>query len=64
MNLTTLKKYRLKAGLSQTELHHKSGVALNIIQRAEQGATTDMLVSNAIPLAKALGVSVEKMAGA
>lgn len=48
----------LRRGTTQTELARRSGVPQSTIHRAAAGG--DVLVSNALRIARALGVSVEE----
>lgn len=57
-----LTKYREAQGLSKQKLATLSGVPVNSICRAELYGT-DVYLSTAVKLAKALGVGLEEMAG-
>ena len=60
---STLKRLRRYAGLSQSELSEKSGVALRMIQLYEQGQNdiSKAQVQTVINLAKAIGCEVEEL---
>jgi transcriptional regulator with XRE-family HTH domain len=57
-----IQKLRLGLGLSQSQLAKKAGVATVTIQAWEHGRRTPLL-SAAVPLADALGVSLDELAG-
>lgn len=56
---------RRAAGLSQSQLADKSGIKIGTIQKLESGARSIMKaqLDTIIPLARALGVTVEELAG-
>jgi transcriptional regulator with XRE-family HTH domain len=58
-----LKRIREKQGLSQQELSQKAGVAYETIYRVERGMHQEPRVSVAAKLARALGVSLDVLAG-
>jgi transcriptional regulator with XRE-family HTH domain len=58
----TLQRLREKAGLSQSELAEKAGVPVRSIQNWEQGHRQPRAPA-LLPLAQALGVSVESLLG-
>ena len=60
---TWLLYYRLKAGLTQSELAKKSGVNIRQIQRVELGEAEagNLTAKNLIAIADALGVDVRSL---
>lgn len=60
-NLDLMKGIREERGLTQQQLADKSRVPIATIQKQEQGVQRDASLSIAIPLAEALGVSVEDL---
>lgn len=56
-----LREARLKAGLSQSQLAERAGVALQSLQRLEHGRSPDPRLSNVVALAHALGVTVDSL---
>ena len=51
-----IKEYRLAARMSQQEMARKSGVSLTTISHFEQGASTNMTISNLVSLLRTLGM--------
>ena len=60
--MNKLKSYRLKKGMTQTELAEKSGVLQTEISRAEKGVK-DLKGSNWTSLARVLNCSVDELLG-
>jgi transcriptional regulator with XRE-family HTH domain len=58
-----LKAYRELAGLSQNELSKRSGVPRPTITNVESGAQDGLTLENARKLARALGISIDLLAG-
>jgi transcriptional regulator with XRE-family HTH domain len=58
-----LRMIREKRGLSPTQLAEVSGVPYETIYRVERGTHTEPRVSVAVKLARALGVSLDVLAG-
>jgi len=58
-----LKRIREKQGLSQQELSQKAAVPYETIYRVERGLHQEPRVSVAAKLARALGVSLDVLAG-
>ena len=59
----TLGDYRRAAGLSQAQLAEKAGIKVGTIQKLESGERSigKSQVDTVLPLAKALGVTVEQL---
>ena len=53
--------YRQLKGFTQEELAKKSGVRQNYISRIENGHTQEIYFSRGLALAKALGITAEKL---
>jgi transcriptional regulator with XRE-family HTH domain len=60
--MNKLEHYRIKKGLTQTELAEKTGVLQTDISRAEKGVK-DLKGSNWVSLAKALDCTVDELLG-
>lgn len=60
--MNKLEHYRLKAGMTQTELAEKSGVLQTEISRAEKGVK-DLKGMNWVSIARVLGCSVDELLG-
>jgi transcriptional regulator with XRE-family HTH domain len=58
-----LKAYRELAGLSQNELSKRSGVPRPTITNVESGAQDGLTLENARKLARALGITIDALAG-
>jgi transcriptional regulator with XRE-family HTH domain len=58
-----LKAYRELAGLSQNELSKRSGVPRPTITNVESGAQEGLTLDNARKLARALGITIDTLAG-
>lgn len=58
---TKVKELREKMDLSQEDLARQAGLGLGVIQKIEQGKTKDPSSSRLLRIAKALGVSMEKL---
>ena len=58
-----LKAYRELAGLSQNELSKHSGVPRPTISNVESGAQDGLTLENARKLARALGITIDLLAG-
>jgi transcriptional regulator with XRE-family HTH domain len=58
-----LRQLRTAAGLTQMNLAAKARVNVSIVSQIEQGTTTDPRVSTMRRLARALGVSLDELAG-
>ena len=56
-----IKKYRAKLGLSQEELAKKSGVKYTTLTKIESNVIKKPSVMVMAKIAKALGVSIEKL---
>ncbi len=58
--MNNLECYRLKAGMTQTELAEKSGVLQTEISRAEKGVK-DLKGANWASIARVLGCTVDEL---
>jgi len=58
-----LKQYRELADLSQNELSKRSGVPRPTISNVESGEQEGLTLENARKLARALGISIDQLAG-
>ena len=58
-----LKAARAAAGLSQPQLAERAGVPLPTVRSLEQGQRTKVWLETAAKLARALGVSLDDLAG-
>jgi transcriptional regulator with XRE-family HTH domain len=58
-----LKAFRERAGLTQDELAARSGVSRTVIAGLETGQRSGVLLDSAIKIARALGVSIDHLAG-
>ena len=58
-----LKQFRELADLSQNELSKRSGVPRPTITNVENGAQAGMTLDNARKLARALGITIDLLAG-
>jgi transcriptional regulator with XRE-family HTH domain len=58
-----LKAYRELAGLSQNDLSKHSGVPRPTITNVESGAQEGLTLANAQKLARALGITIDMLAG-
>ena len=58
-----LKQYRELAGLTQNKLAALAGVPRPTISTVESGTQVGMTLENAGKLAKALGISIDRLAG-
>ena len=58
-----LKQYRELAGFTQNELAKRADVSRPIISNVERGTQDSMTLDNAGKLAKALGISIDLLAG-
>ena len=58
-----LKQYRELAGLSQNELSKRADVPRPTISNVESGEQTGLTLENARKLARALGVTIDLLAG-
>jgi transcriptional regulator with XRE-family HTH domain len=58
-----LKAYRELADLSQNELSKRSGVPRPTITNVESGAQDGLTLENARKLARALGITIDLLAG-
>lgn len=56
-----LRALRLAAGLTQQQLANHAGVAQSVVTAVEQGRKADVRATTALALARALGVSVERL---
>lgn len=56
-----LKKFRLKAGLSQDVLSKRADLAFHTISKIEAGATPNPTIDTVKKLADALGVSLDEI---
>lgn len=56
-----VKQLRLKKGLTQSELAGQCGLTRVFMSQIENGHVKSIMVSTALALAKALGVSVEEL---
>ena len=61
--MSRLQELRKSTGLSQPQLAEKSGVSLSMIRDYEQGrrSLNGIGIARALPLARALGVSIEDL---
>jgi transcriptional regulator with XRE-family HTH domain len=57
-----LKRLREEAGLSQQALAVAAGLSTGVVSRIEQGQKSDVLLSTAAALARALGITVDSLA--
>jgi DNA-binding XRE family transcriptional regulator len=58
-----LRSLRMVAGMTQQQLATASGLSLSLVAQIEQGTTGDPKMSTATALARALGVSLDELAG-
>jgi transcriptional regulator with XRE-family HTH domain len=58
-----MRKRRLQIGLSQGELSRRTGIPTTRLSEFENGVRTDMTLSTALKLARALGMSLDALAG-
>ena len=58
-----LRNLRQDRGLTQVELGNRSGISQKDISKYERGTTANLLATNLIRLADALGVSVDYLLG-
>jgi transcriptional regulator with XRE-family HTH domain len=58
-----MRKRRLLIGLSQGELSRRTGIPTTRLSEFENGVRTDMTLSTALKLARALGMSLDALAG-
>ena len=56
-----IKKYRQKFKLSQEELARKAGITYSTLIKLESGANKNPTVKTLQQLAKALGISIDKL---
>lgn len=58
-----IKKLRIKRGMTQQELADRSGIHISAVQKLEAGQATieNTRLQNALAIADALGVPVEKL---
>jgi transcriptional regulator with XRE-family HTH domain len=61
--LKNLKKLRKKKGWSQEKLARESGISYQTLIKIEQGRIKNPRLDTLIKLAKALGVSIDKLLG-
>ena len=61
--LKNLKKLRSKKGWSQEKLARESGISYQTLIKIEQGRIKNPKIETTIKLAKALGVSIDKLVG-
>ena len=61
--LKNLKKLRKKKGWSQEKLAGESGISYQTLIKIEQGRIKNPRLDTLIKLAKALGVSIDKLLG-
>ncbi len=61
MYLKNLKKLRQKKGWSQEKLAREAGISYNTLIKIERGGIKNPKLETVIKLAKALGVSIEKL---
>lgn len=57
-----IKRFRTKLGLSQDALSKKADLALHTIAKIEAGSTPNPTIDSVKKIAKALGVSIDKLA--
>ena len=62
-NLRNLKKLRNKKGWSQERLAREAGISYNTLIKIERGGIKNPRLETLIKLAKALGVSIDKLVG-
>lgn len=60
-HLSQLQRVREWRGMTQEQLSEAANISLSTLQKQERGAQRDASLSIAIPLARALGVSVEAL---
>jgi len=58
-----MRKRRLQLGWSQGELSRQTGIPTTRLSEFENGGRTDMTLSTALKLARALGMSLDALAG-
>ena len=58
-----MRQRRLQIGLSQGELSRRTGIHTTRLSEFENGVRTDMTLSTALKLARALGMSLDALAG-
>lgn len=58
-----LRELRTAAGLTQQGLAQAAGLSVSLIAQIEQGSTSDPKLSTATAICRALGVSIDKLAG-
>lgn len=58
-----LKRKRTEAGLTLKELSERSGVPVRTLQNWELGGIGQASVGNALKVARALGVTLDELAG-
>jgi transcriptional regulator with XRE-family HTH domain len=58
-----LRSFRAAAGLTQQQLATAAKLSVSVVTQIEQGKTDDPRLSTLRALAKALGVSLDKLAG-
>jgi len=56
-----IRRYRKKLGLSQDKLSKLAGVAYNTVVKIESGENQNPTIETAQKIAKALGISVDKL---
>jgi transcriptional regulator with XRE-family HTH domain len=56
-----VRQLREAAGLSQQALAGAAGLSISVVTKLEQGKLTDPKLNTAIALAKALGVSMDRL---
>ena len=61
--LKNLKKSRKKKGWSQEKLAREAGISYQTLIKIEQGRIKNPRLDTLIKLAKALGVSIDKLVG-
>jgi len=61
--LRNLKKLRNKKGWSQERLARETGISYNTLIKIERGGIRNPKLETLIKLAKALGVSIDKLVG-
>jgi transcriptional regulator with XRE-family HTH domain len=62
-HLKNLKKLRLKKGWSQEKLAREAGISYQTLIKIERGYVKNPKLETLIKLAKALGVSIDKLLG-